>query len=152
VRLAAAADATGRIGGADAERVSDGHDGQVVAVGLARRMLDGSLDVMPPPPVPQAEAVGPFAATLAAWQEARQKVYGRAYVAAAKEKSQLGRLLASLKPADVAALPAAFARYLADQDPFLLKMGHTLTYFCTGGRVNLYLGGAPTQVSRFKAL
>ena len=66
-------------------------------------------------------------------------MYGHPYSPTPAEKSQLGRLLQSLPPADADDLPRRFANYLADSSRFVAEeMRHSLKHFCTSGGANKY--------------
>jgi hypothetical protein len=97
-----------------------------------------------------------FDLVLGDFQKMWKSKYHETYVPTAKDKSQLGRLLQDLKsPETAAALPAYFAAYLGDRDPFVAeKQRHSLAFFCTSGGLNKYRttnGSTPTAPSRGRA-
>jgi len=64
--------------------------------------------------------------------------YGELYHATPPEKSNLGRLLGKMTREQADSLPARMARYIADDDEFLVeKVRHSLGHFCKFG-VNKY--------------
>jgi hypothetical protein len=79
--------------------------------------------------------------------------YGEPYTPTPGDRSHLGRLLRSLKtPETASALPALFAAYLRDEDPFVVeKQRHSLSFFCTSGGLNKYRTKVPGGVSRPRA-
>lgn len=79
--------------------------------------------------------------------------YSEPYTPTPGDRSQLGRLLRSLKtPDEASALPALFAAYLRDGDPFVAdKQRHSLAFFCTSGGLNKYRTKPPAPTSRPRA-
>lgn len=78
---------------------------------------------------------------LEAFRETWAKKYGRPYVPTPADRSQLGRLLVSLKgePDIGLVLPAVFRAYVGDSsDPLFKRVCHPLALFCTSGGFNRY--------------
>jgi hypothetical protein len=92
---------------------------------------------------PRARAIPPpprlLDKVLAMFNAAWRHRYGVEYDPSASDKSQLGRLLTTLPPERIAALPACFSRYVADNSPFVAQeKGHSLAWFLRDDGVNKY--------------
>lgn len=93
----------------------------------------------PPKPEPKAREPSLFDRLSVAFASAWEKRYGCAYSATPKDRQQLGNLLKQKPPREqLDALPGCFARYVEDDDTFLVKQGHSLAWFCTSGGLNKY--------------
>jgi hypothetical protein len=91
-----------------------------------------------------------FEQTLRAFKAEWEHRYHAEYVPSVADKSSLGRLLRDLPTNIVAQLPACFANYLADEDPFIAgARRHDLTWFCGKGQGwNKYRVSAPVRSGR----
>lgn len=80
-------------------------------------------------------------AVLVKFAETWKSRYGVSYIPSPGDHRQLKLLLARVPREELATLPAAFERYLADEGPFVMReMRHSLTYFCTSNALNKYRG------------
>lgn len=75
------------------------------------------------------------------WQGRR---YRTRYIATGADKKLMGELMQKMSREEVMDLPEMFARYIDDTDPFTLKQGHSLRWFCQN--VNKYKGAKQTVV------
>ncbi len=93
--------------------------------------------------------------TLHAWaldmfSQCWREVYGVAYVTTPRDRSQLGRMLATLDSDGIprGSLPGLFRAYVNDPDRFLVeKLRHPLWHFCTDGGLNKYRAQQRPQMS-----
>lgn len=86
---------------------------------------------------------------MAAWEAQ----YGAEYKPTPKDKSHLGRMLQPLTPDEVAALPEAFAIYVATPDKFAAESHrHSLAWFCSDGWLNKVRTRARTEGHSQKAI
>lgn len=90
------------------------------------------VDSKPVDPL-KAEARRLIAAFCDAWKVRNQT----GYMVLGKDAGQLEGLLKSA-PGIGDELPGLFGKYLDDRDPFLLKQGYSISYFCSSGAVNKY--------------
>lgn len=87
----------------------------------------------------RAPSSATFDWVLSAFRTAWQRRYGEEYIPTPAEKTSLGRILATLPPERIAALPLCFSRYLADQSRFLAEeKRHSLYWFLRDVGVNKY--------------
>jgi uncharacterized protein YdaU (DUF1376 family) len=96
------------------------------------------------PPVPDRL----FDWVLSAFRTTWHRRYGEEYIPTPAEKASLGRILATLPPERIAALPLCFSRYLADQGRFVAEeKRHSLSWFLRDDGVNKYRVQARPVVS-----
>jgi hypothetical protein len=98
-----------------------------------------------PKPRPTKPPTTLFQDCLRAFGEAWKTRYKRDYIFSPADRAQLGRLLGKLGDG-VAELPALYAAYLSDPDPFVAQQGHSLRFFCS--QINRYRAKRATDQRR----
>jgi len=118
-----------------------------VASGSSEGESDGAKALVP---TTRAVAKGAlFDWALTAFRTAWAAVYSEGYVASAGDRSQLGRMLGTMKAegVDPSELPELFHRYVNDPDKWVAEtQRHSLLWFCTRGNgLNKYRTRARTE-------
>lgn len=150
---------------------TNGHEGPLMAKDwllMASGKEKGLPPVSPPhtPPLPaplpkrnsvlRTAVSGQREADVMGWFRSRwQQVYATSWIPEAGVRKNVAALVAALEAsgnteAELAAIPSAIDRYLADRDGYLVASRHPLRLFLRD--VNKYRASAPTTTTQYRRL